>query len=527
MRPRPPKPSLLASGFRPSPAIWDDLHVPGYSKPLSPDGVRVIVCEPDHSLRSDLVNQLLIWGFAVEGFETSEAALECLETNGPKPRILITALHIEDFPGVELARVFARAIPDIEVVISATNLELPFALEVKGTRISEVLIKPVLRMEDLRVAVSNCLLRSAAKDMSQKLIRDLEKHEGRLEIEAGLAEELSESVDSQKVLKAGVQGLSELFDGAPVVYFNYDANKRAISAGARCPMRLFAGTDLTRLIPQSALSLGLAGIQNWLKSLESEPSFQESCELAARMQPEFAVGLGDEFWRVALVETRGIPRGILVVKPLIWNERLDRMRFERLARTLAKSLEIGLLHAKIAEISPHEPYTGLLNGKFFKTRLAEEVSKASRLKHPVSVLCVRAPGLKGAASDFEKATGVRLFGTLVRNCFRNTDLIAMDHEGHFLVALPHTSFVDALGKAEKTVSQAREALGALATSVSCGVAEYPGHASRVEELLFAAENAAVEAVTAGKLTGVAIADIRSGYIPPFLPETPRTQVPLK
>lgn len=553
-----PKPSSLPSSFKPAVVEWKAIEMPApqrgdayvaaalsqkfSSQPTAgsrpkppglsrkkkptiearPEDTLVWICDSDARFLAQAEECLSAWGFRYASYSESESVMAALN-EGSAPHVLIVGSDVGASRGVAIAQEFVARVPEIEVILVASPGELAFALEAKGTRMHELVLKPLIRTEDLRSALGNSCRRVHERVYTQFLVAEFDRYHRAMEIEARLAAELSEHVELSKTLKVGCQALSELFDDGGAIFFQYQPSQRSLVAAARYPQGIFAGAQPQLMVPQN-VGADIAAVQNWLADLGGKSEFQAMMSQAAEMSPDLLTGFESVAWRTALVETRGIPRGVIAVLTHRWNEKTDSLRLQRIAQNLSKSFEIALLHSRLSESTIEDAFTGLANEKYLHRRLNEEIGKASRLKHPLSVLIFSKTDVANLAS--KKKSGrtqdknLKHLAQLVKASFRSTDLIAFRGEDQFAVVLPHTSFVDALRKVEKFRDAVKLSAGD-GWKLSGGVAEYPGHAATVEELLFAAEEACASAASAESF-GIHIATVRPGYVPPFLPESPRS-----
>ena len=550
------KPSVLPSSFKPSPVAWVPVEMPapqrgghyvaGFmvqqeagakglrpkppvpsrkKKPVveaKPDETLIWVCDSDDKFTEVVTDCLRHWGFRFEVFAEGSAALEAL-SRGEAPHVLVEGFQPGGMKGVELAQEFARKVSDIEVVLAAAPTEVLFALEAKSARIHELVVKPLIRTEDFRAAVANACRRVHETLYARFLVAEFDRYHRSMEIEARLSAELSEFVDLGKTLEVSCKALSELFDDGGALFFQFQPSQRSLTAAARYPQGIFAGAVPKLMIPPE-IPVDMNAVKSWLSGLGDKEEFRAMMSQASEMSPDLLTGFEAVTWKTALVETRGIPRGVVAVLTHRWNEKTDPVRLQRIAQNLSKSFEIALLHARIAETTTEDSFTGLANDKFLARRLQEEIGKASRLKHPLTVLTFSKVEANADHKSSKKTRTqdrhLKHLAQLVKANFRSTDVMAFRGGEQFAVVLPHTSFVDALRKAERFRDAVRDK-AASEWSLATGVAEYPGHAAGAEELLFAAEDACASASQTEPF-GIHIATVREGYVPPFLPESPRS-----
>jgi diguanylate cyclase (GGDEF)-like protein len=184
---------------------------------------------------------------------------------------------------------------------------------------------------------------------------------------------------------------------------------------------------------------------------------------------------------------------------------------------LAATLTGARLYKEVLELSAIDGLTGLYNHRFFQDRLRDEVARAARYRHPVSLLFCDIDDFKAyndrnghVAGDEVLATLGRLFRSSgvsdeVLVAFRESDVRARYGGEEFTVLLPETTHDHAAAKAERlraAVEQTRfpraegQPLGRLTMSI--GISELPRHAGDECRLVEIADDAMYRAKQLGK-----------------------------
>ena len=163
--------------------------------------------------------------------------------------------------------------------------------------------------------------------------------------------------------------------------------------------------------------------------------------------------------------------------------------FDRMADALLEALK--------------DPLTGLLNHRAFQERLAEELRRAERAGHPLSVVALDLDDFKAINGALGHAVGdeaLRTVAAALRDELRAGDVCGRVGGDEFMLAL-----VDAdVATAELIVDRVRDRVAheRLGTgqplTVSAGVVSYPRHGTEQDELLHLAEGAMYWAKSNGK-----------------------------
>lgn len=162
---------------------------------------------------------------------------------------------------------------------------------------------------------------------------------------------------------------------------------------------------------------------------------------------------------------------------------------------------------KIEQMTFADELTGLHNYRYLEQRLGEELQRASRHGYPVSVIYLDCDGFKLVNDTYGHEAGntvLRRVSQALRASMRAEDFIGRLGGDEFLAVLPHTDSSGALIAAERLRTRLR-ALDLTApggehmdfVGFSMGVASYPAHATRREELVRAADEAMYRAKKAG------------------------------
>ena len=134
--------------------------------------------------------------------------------------------------------------------------------------------------------------------------------------------------------------------------------------------------------------------------------------------------------------------------PVQGNDELASLSrtFNQMAAALQKD------RGRLTEISITDELTQLKNFRHFATRLEEEVRRADRYGHKMSLLLIDIDHFKEYNDAHGHPAGnevLRVIGRLLRDNARATDILARFGGEEFAAILPETTKADALGLAEK------------------------------------------------------------------------------
>jgi diguanylate cyclase (GGDEF)-like protein len=184
---------------------------------------------------------------------------------------------------------------------------------------------------------------------------------------------------------------------------------------------------------------------------------------------------------------------------------LDRLQVIGNQSSLA--LQNALLHEELERLSVTDRLTELYNHGYFEQRLEEEIGRAARFGHVLSLIMIDIDDFKQFNDTYGHPRGDRVLRSVsdtVRSTLREIDFAARYGGEEFVVVLPETDAEGALAVGERIragverLSYASVGVDAsVHKTISVGVATYPTHATSGAGLVVAAD----QAMYAGKRSG--------------------------
>ena len=182
-----------------------------------------------------------------------------------------------------------------------------------------------------------------------------------------------------------------------------------------------------------------------------------------------------------------------------------------LTSTLSELLSLSISNIKLREIlsvqSIKDPLTGLFNRRYMEENFQREISRAARKQDQIGVIMADIDHFKDFNDLYGHAAGDVVLVELA-NFFklrtRGTDIACRYGGEEFAFILPESSLENAVKRASQMIEEARtlrvqyagQTLGP--TTLSMGVAAYPIHGTRPEDLLRAADAALYRAKKEGR-----------------------------
>ncbi|MFL5294631.1 MAG: diguanylate cyclase [Myxococcales bacterium] len=196
----------------------------------------------------------------------------------------------------------------------------------------------------------------------------------------------------------------------------------------------------------------------------------------------------------------------------------------RILSTVAEFSAIAIENAqnfqKVQELTVLDDHTGLFNSRHLRRTLEQEIVRAIRFGHPVSLVFFDLDRFKQVNDTHGHQAGSRVLaevGQLLLKTLRSTDVPVRYGGDEFVLMLPETSkdqAIEAANRIRATIAENRfladADFGPVRITASMGVAAFPDDAQTPESLLARADEA-MYLVKQGRRNGVL------GATPPSLP----------
>lgn len=182
------------------------------------------------------------------------------------------------------------------------------------------------------------------------------------------------------------------------------------------------------------------------------------------------------------------------------------------------------LEKKLHMLSVTDELTGLFNQRHFYKVMAQELDRAKRYKHPLSIICFDLDNFKKVNDSLGHLEGdrvLRMIGDILKETLRNCDVAVRYGGDEFMVLLPETGIKDAAKTAERLrsifnkqcpFSVDHEADTIVTVSMSLGVTETNG-AENADQIVQRADLAMYESKSSGGNSTVLIKQHIGNVVP--------------
>ncbi|MBI5888840.1 MAG: diguanylate cyclase [Deltaproteobacteria bacterium] len=193
----------------------------------------------------------------------------------------------------------------------------------------------------------------------------------------------------------------------------------------------------------------------------------------------------------------------------------DLLLVKSIANYASIALERGAYYSMSEELkllSMTDALTGLFNRRYFLERLFEEVERVKRHNEKFSLFILDIDNFKAFNDRYGHSVGdeiLKLASKIIRDAVRSIDVVARYGGEEFVVLLPHTSKGESLVIAERIrrgIEEMKQA-GAVfrglnplkgTPTISVGIAEFPGDAETIDDLVEHADKAMYAAKRMGR-----------------------------
>ena len=191
--------------------------------------------------------------------------------------------------------------------------------------------------------------------------------------------------------------------------------------------------------------------------------------------------------------------GVLDVQSVELNDfdESDLTTLTTLSELIAIAIENASLYKESERLAITDDLTGLYNTRYFYAALEKEIERSQELDHSFSIIIFDIDDFKKYNDTYGHLVGDQLLqelaGLMIKKC-RSSDIIARYGGEEFVIILPETEYDGAVLVAErlrKSVKKysfkinKKEKKGKV--TISLGIATYPENATKVKDLIHAAD----------------------------------------
>ncbi|MGD9014974.1 MAG: sensor domain-containing diguanylate cyclase [Candidatus Omnitrophota bacterium] len=329
--------------------------------------------------------------------------------------------------------------------------------------------------------------------------------EGRkiFELVSEICSQIDSILDIDQLIVLFAQKIGEVFKAERVSFMLLDRAKQELSIKTSCGLSYWADSSKMQLGEMFGGWVAQQGRPLLVKNVETEFPDLSKKRLSRYKSKSFVI---------VPIEIKDGVLGILNLtdrknSDIFTEDDLKVINF--LCRYFALRVENIKLLNKHSEQITVDILTGLFNHRYFQEQLTEEIYRAERYRHPLSLLMLDIDKFYWYNQNYGYSAGdsaLKQIGRLIKQNIRRIDLAARYGPEEFMVILPNTRLKQAIFVGEKIretigysvfTDDRSSSLGMERLTVSVGVAEYRIGLTK-DELISRLVKALLEAKQKGK-----------------------------
>jgi len=193
------------------------------------------------------------------------------------------------------------------------------------------------------------------------------------------------------------------------------------------------------------------------------------------------------------LHVEGLPLGVMNITNREQGRHFQTKQLEE-GMKLASQAALAINNSRLYHLAILDPVTEVFSRTHLFQRVNDELARARRYQRNLSLLAVTMQGLEVVRSHHGHEAAHQLeitFTDVLRDCVRETDVVARLGEASFAVLMPETDAMAGMFAAERICQYAREneTLARYRVSPHIGVCSYPDRADNHLKLIARAESA--------------------------------------
>ena len=447
----------------------------------------------------DLIDGLERLGYLIDLFKDLDSYSEIYKTHPPHVLLIGAASLLESED--EYIR-FTKASPETHVFIFYESEEESNRLAKNIVDTAEGLFKYSDQISFVTKALDLVLTNDYLKHKNEKIEKQMQSTSTGITVvtkSLSLSEEdflnwvkeLCASPGEEKIAYHYIKLLSDINKGVPTLFLKYFENHKTLVVTQS------VNVDVKKI---SGMGIDFKKVRDeeYKKNhLKNPTKIKKIKEMLSNVFP-------GSYFKLDLVTVDNAIYGISVVA--LENEKSSYTKSDIHKNIFETVYEKNILRQKLFNLSHLDESTRILNKDSLFGTLEEEVSRARRLKLPVSLLVFgidKIDEIKKEVSSNEIEYLIKVIIKFMQKNSRVNDIIGRLGLSEFAVVLPHTSIEGASIKAERfrrlveNVPLKDKVDVDVKPTISVGVSEYPSTCSATDELLKTADDSYFESVSMG------------------------------
>jgi len=404
----------------------------------------VLIVEDDKLLNNSLKLVLSDEGYIVTSVTKGEPAIE--EVKKQFFNVIVLDLMLPDIGGIDLLRIFNKRSPETCCIISTGFASLSSAIEALKAGAYDYIIKP-FNVDHLKLVIERGLNKQSLIFKNKELLERLEREKGKLEIILDIYNEISSTFS--------IEDLSDFVTGKVIQLLEAEKASLMMVDEEKSELVVKGSKGLIRDENEIRVKIGEA-IAGWVAK-EGEVLLVNEVE----KDPRFEKFLHPDKYKTTSfisiplkVEQKVI--GVMNVTDKLASTKVfteDDLRYLSLIahQTIAQIENIRLCE-RLSALAVTDPLTELFNQRYFQEHLTQEIMRASRYGHALSLIMFDIDHFKQSNDKYGHPAGDKVLKQATRVMRENTrhvDIICRYGGDEFMIILPDTDLEGAQFVADK------------------------------------------------------------------------------
>jgi len=449
--------------------------------------VNILVLDDERTIRETLAAILEDEGYKVTTAGKGKEAIE--EAKKATFNLAIVDFKLPDMDGLLVVNALKEINPELYVLMITAYATMETTIKALRGGAYDFILKP-FEPDYIELVIKKALEKQRLTAERDELLKNLQIEKGKLEIILQIGQTMNAILNSDALTNFLVTKVSEVAGAEKVSLVLVDKSNGKLYIKSARGLR-------PEVIENTQIKIG-EGIVGWVVAKET-PLLVTDIEKDARTLQENRPGYKTKSFLSLPLKVKDRVIGVFNLADKVSGEVFteDDLKFlSVIINQAAIQLEKVELYEEASHLAITDPVTGIFNHRYFQEHLTEEISRAERYLHPLSLLMVDIDSFKSYNDKYGHQTGdfiLREIAQAMKINLRKVDVISRYGGEEFTIILPETKAEQAYIVAEKI----RKKVETIGLTISIGVAEYQKTMDK-DKLIKEADEALYQAKREGK-----------------------------
>jgi len=449
--------------------------------------VNILVLDDERTIRETLAAILEDEGYKVTTAGKGKEAIE--EAKKATFNLAIVDFKLPDMDGLLVVNALKEINPELYVLMITAYATMETTIKALRGGAYDFILKP-FEPDYIELVIKKALEKQRLTAERDELLKNLQIEKGKLEIILQIGQTMNAILNSDALTNFLVTKVSEVAGAEKVSLVLVDKSNGKLYIKSARGLR-------PEVIENTQIKIG-EGIVGWVVAKET-PLLVTDIEKDARTLQENRPGYKTKSFLSLPLKVKDRVIGVFNLADKVSGEVFteDDLKFlSVIINQAAIQLEKVELYEEASHSAITDPVTGIFNHRYFQEHLTEEISRAERYLHPLSLLMVDIDSFKSYNDKYGHQTGdfiLREIAQAMKINLRKVDVISRYGGEEFTIILPETKAEQAYIVAEKI----RKKVETIGLTISIGVAEYQKTMDK-DKLIKEADEALYQAKREGK-----------------------------